>query len=125
MIVDFASNYDITDRKVIKTLEYVLEKLKKEKSLIYTGDKYLKEKDELGEVIYNSIKNIRFPREIIVPESIDLYNNEEKVKCIENLIFSAKLFSKGELDGKNYINFARQRVEKVIKESRRKIIIPR
>jgi|Deesub1362B_J571_1020462.scaffolds.fasta_scaffold00779_1 hypothetical protein len=120
-----SSNPKINDRKVIKALEYALDKLKKEKSLIYLPEKSLEEKDELGEVIYNSLENIRYPRELLVPESEQLYKNEEKIKCLKNLIFSVKLFSKGELDGQNYINYVRKRIKQMIKEGmKRKIIIP-
>lgn len=128
-IVDFIlsnPNTNLNDRKVIKALEYVLDKIKQQKRLIYFNEADLKRKDDLGELIYNTIKNIRYPTEIVVPKSMEFYPDEEKIKYIENLIFAVKLYSEGELDGKNYINSMKERIKKLVEKSKgEKIIIPR
>jgi len=95
-MVDFIlSNLDanLNDRKVIKALEYALDKIKEKRRLIYFNETDLKKKDELGEVVYNTIKNIRYPREIIVPKSMELYPDEEKINYIQKVNLTEKIIS--------------------------------
>jgi hypothetical protein len=112
------SNSSLNDRKVIKSLEYTLNKIKREKILVGVTKEEIEEKNELGEIIYGVLENIKSPQRLIVPEAERLYRKEEKIKCLENLIALAKLFSMGELDRRNFIERIGKRVEEIFERKK-------
>ncbi len=123
-IRDYAiSDPSVNDRAVIEALEYTLNKIEKGKKLIYIPGEITEEENKFGEIIYKNMESIRYSRGLVLPESEQIYSKEEKMKCLESLILSAKLFSKGELDARNYINEIIKRIEQILQRKEEKRII--
>ncbi len=113
-----------TDKNAILALEYAKEKIDKEKGLFFFPDEKSGPKNEIGEAIYQSIDKCRYEKKIILPGETGAYKREEKVKCIDRILYSVKLLAKENLEGRNYIQRLQMRFAKIDELSRQKKISP-
>ncbi|MBC8358585.1 MAG: hypothetical protein ISS41_01795 [Candidatus Aminicenantes bacterium] len=112
----------LTDKEALLSLEYAKEKIKKGKGLIITPDEKSKPKNEIGEVIYQSIDKCRYEKKIILPGEIGTYKKEEKIQCLERIILSVKFLAREDFEGRKYIEQVIKRFSQIEELSRQKKI---
>ena len=112
-----------TDRDALLALEFAREKIEKNKSFMFIPEGMSRPKNEVGEAIYQSIENCRYEKKIILPGDVLGYKKEEKIKCLERVMFSVSAMSWGNLEGRNYIEQLIQRFSKLKELSCEKKII--
>lgn len=112
-----------SDKEALLSLEYAREKIEKDKGLLYIPNEKGKPKNEIGEVIYQNIERCRYERKIILPGEVGTYRKEEKIKCLERIMLSVKFWTKGDFEGRNYIEQVIKRFSKIKDLSRQKKII--
>jgi len=114
-----------TDKEAIMALEYVKEKIVKGEKLIHVPGEDIKPKNEVGEAVYQSIEKCHYEKSIILPTEIQSYTQDEKLKCLERIILSAKYLAKGNFEGRNYIQELISRFDKIKELSlKKKMITP-
>lgn len=113
----------LTDKDALLALEYAREKVEKEKSLFYLPEEKKKPKNEVGEAIYQNIEECRYEGKIIISGTMDTYKKEEKIRCLERIMLSVRFWAKGNLGGRNYIEFLIGRFSKMEDFIRQKKII--
>lgn len=91
------------DRDAILALEYAKEKVEKGKSALVLLQEKENPKNDAGEAIFLSIEQCRFQKKIILPQDLQTYKKEEKLKCLENVMVAVKYLAKGNFEGRNYI----------------------
>jgi hypothetical protein len=125
-IAQFAGNEtDLVDRDALLALEYVREKVEKEKGLIIVPDSRLQPKNDLGEAIFQSLQQCRYEKKIILPGSIQTYKKEEKIRCLDRVIFAAKQIAGDHIQGQRYLMQLIERLAKLNELSHQpKIITP-
>ena len=97
------NNPTFSDKDAILALEYAKEKINKGKStLIIPGEK-TGPKNEVGELVYESLEKCKYEKTIILPGELETYKTEEKMKCLERIILIAKSWTKEDFEGRNYI----------------------
>ncbi|NOR21227.1 MAG: hypothetical protein GQ476_00800, partial [Candidatus Aminicenantes bacterium] len=79
--------------------------------------------NEIGEAIFQNIERCRYERKIILPGDAATYKKEEKIRCLERIIFGVKFWAKGNFEGRNYIDQVIKRFAKIKDLSRQKKII--
>jgi hypothetical protein len=92
-----------SDKDAVLALEYVNSRLKKGPGLIQSVQDEGAVKNEAGEAILQSLEQCRFQRKIILPQNLEMYSIEEKVKCVENTILGIKHLARGQLEGRAYL----------------------
>ncbi|GAH49748.1 unnamed protein product [marine sediment metagenome] len=112
-----------TDREALLSLEYAREKIEKDKGLLFISEEKSKPKNEIGEAIFQNIERCRYERKIIFPGDAATYKKEEKIQCLERIIFGVKFWAKGNFEGRNYIDQVIKRFAKIKDLSRQKKII--
>ena len=112
-----------SDKEALLSLEYAREKIEKDKGLLYIPNEKGKPKNEIGEAIYQNIERCRYERKIILPGEVGTYRKEEKIKCLERIMLSVKFWTKGDFEGRNYIEQVIKRFSKIKDLSRQKKII--
>lgn len=112
-----------SDRQAILALEYAKEKIEKERGIIFLPGEKIKPRNEVGEAIYQSVENCRYERKLILPQTLETYKKEEKIKGLERVILSAKFLAKGKYEGRNYIQNLIDRFAKIKALSKEKKII--
>lgn len=125
-IAQFAGKeIDLVDRDALLALEYAREKVEKEKGLIIVPDSRLQPKNDLGEVIFQSLQQCRYEKKIILPETIQTYKKEEKIRCLDRVIFAAKQIAGAHIQGQRYLMQLIERQAKLNELSQQpKIITP-
>jgi len=119
------SKESFTDKEAIIALEYAKEKIEKGEKRIHLPGEEIKPKNEVGEAIGQSMENCRYEKGIILPKEIQSYTQEEKFKCLERIILSAKFLAKGNFEGRNYIQELLARFAKIKELSyKKKVITP-
>ncbi len=116
-------NESFSDREAILALEYAKEKIEKERGLIFLPGEKIKPKNEVGEAIYQRVENCRYERKLILPQTLETYKKEEKIKALDRVILSAKFLAKGKYEGRNYIQNLIDRFAKIKALSKEKKII--
>jgi hypothetical protein len=114
---------EFSDKDALLSLEYAREKIAKDKGLIFTLEEKNKPKNEIGEAILQNIERCRYERKIILPGDVAAYKKEEKIQCLERIIFEVKFWAKGNFKGKNYIDQVIKRFARIKDLSRQKKII--
>lgn len=116
---------DLVDRDALLALEYVREKVEKDKGLIIVPDSRLQPKNDLGEAIFQSLQRCRYEKKIIMPETIQTYKKEEKIRCLDRVIFAAKQIAGDHIQGQRYLMQLIERLAKLNELSLQpKIITP-
>lgn len=115
----------LVDRDALLALEYVREKVEKEKGLIIVPDSRLQPKNDLGEAIFQSLQQCRYEKKIILPGTIQTYKKEEKIRCLDRVIFAAKQIAGDHIQGQRYLMQLIERLAKLNELSQQsKIITP-
>lgn len=102
-----------SDRDALLALEFAREKIEKNKSFVFMPEGMSGPKNEVGEIIYQSIENCRYEKKIILPGDVLGYKKEEKIKCLERVMLSVSAMSRANLEGRNYIEQLIQRFSKL------------
>lgn len=125
-IAQFAGqNSDLVDRDALLGLEYARNKVEKEKELVIVPNAGLKPQNDLGEAIFFSLQKCRYEKTIILPGTIQTYKREEKIRCLDRVIFAAKQMTGDSIQGQKYIQQLIERFAKLNELSRQpKIITP-
>jgi hypothetical protein len=125
-IAQFAGNEStLVDKDALLALEYAREKVEKEQGLIIVPDAGLQPKNELGEAIFQSLEHCQYEKKIILPGAIQTYKKEEKIRCLDRVIFAAKQISSDKIKGQSYIHQLLERFAKLNELSHQpKIITP-
>jgi hypothetical protein len=112
-----------TDRDAILALEYAKEKVEKGKSALVLPKEEDKLRNDVGEAIFQNIEQCHYQRKIILPQSLETYKKEEKLKCLENIIVAVKYLAKRNLRDRNYIEDLSRRFARIKDASEQKRII--
>ncbi len=111
------------DRNAILALEYAKEKMEKGKSALVLSEESGKPRNEVGEAIFKNIEQCRYQRKIVLPQDLETYQKDEKLKCLDNVIVAVKYLAKKNLEGRNYIEDLNRRFAKIKDASEQKRII--
>ena len=123
-IAQFAGRVStLADRDALMALEYAREKVEKEKGFIIVPDRRLQPKDDLGEAILQKIDQCRFEKEIILPGTMQTYKKEEKIRCLDRVIFAVKQIAGDSIQGQRYLQQLIERLAKLDELSHRPKII--
>jgi len=115
----------MTDGDALLALDYVRSKLEKESSLLIMTENTVAPKSELGEAIFQSVEQCRYEKKIIIPGEFHTYKRDEKIKCLDRVIFAAKQFSGDNMEGRGYLQQLIDRFSKISELSRQqKLHIP-
>jgi hypothetical protein len=125
-IAQFAAKESaLVDRDALLALEYAREKVEKDKNLLIVPDERFLPKNDLGEVILQSLQQCRFEKNIILPGTIQTYKKEEKIMCLDRVIFAAKQIAGDQIHGQKYLQQLMERLAKLNELSHQpKIITP-
>jgi hypothetical protein len=114
VIAQFAAKTSaLSDREVLLALEYARETVEEEKSLIIVPDMRLKIKNELGERIFQSLQQCRYEKKIIMPGGNQTYKKEEKLQCLDRVIFAVKQIAGDHIQGQRYLQQLIERMSKL------------
>jgi hypothetical protein len=112
-----------TDKKALLALEYAKEKIEKGKGILFVPDEKAGPKNELGEVIYQSVKKCRYEKKIIMPGERESYSRREQIECLERIILSVKYWAKDDFEGRNYTERLLQRFSRLEQSYRQKKVV--
>jgi hypothetical protein len=112
-----------TDKDAILALDYAKGKVEKGKSALVLPKKEEKPKNDAGEAIFQSIEQCHYQRKIVLPQDLETYKKDEKLKCLENVIAAVKYGARGNLQGRNYLQDLSRRFAKLKDASDQKRII--
>lgn len=115
----------LVDKDALLALEYVREKVEKEQGLIIVPDVGLQPKNDLGEAIFQRLQQCRYETKIILPGISQTYTKEEKIRCLERVIFAIQQISGDNILGQSYLQQLIERFAKLNELSHQpKIIKP-
>lgn len=92
-----------TDKEALFALEYVREKIEKEKGRLLVPGEKSSLQNETGEAIFESIEGCRYQRKIILPHEVTNYKEDEKLKCLDTIIQEVKYLAADDWGGRNYL----------------------
>ena len=114
-----------TDKEALLALEYAKNRVKKGRSLIILAGDEGRVRNEVGEAIVQSLNQCRFQRKIFLPQNLETYTSEEKIKCLDNTILAVKHLAREHLEDRTYLRDLARRWTRLQESSRRdKIITP-
>lgn len=114
-----------TDRDAILALEYAKGRLNKSRHLILAAGEEGRVLNEAGDLVLRSLDQCRFQRRIILPQMLEVYTTEEKIKCLDNVILAVQHFSHGHLEERAYLEDLGRRLARLGKSpGSNKIITP-
>jgi hypothetical protein len=113
------------DRDAVLALEYAKERIARNRVRLLLSREETRLKNEVGEAVLLSLVQCRFHRQIILLQDTERYSTEEKLKCLESVILGIKALSRGELDGRAYIQNLSRRLDRLKEASGQKKIITR
>jgi hypothetical protein len=115
----------LVDKDALLALEYAREKVEKGQGLLIVPDVGLQSKNELGEAIFQSLEQCRYEKKIILPGAVQTYKKEEKVRCLDRVIFAVKQISGDNIRSQSYLQQLIERLAKLNELSQQpKIITP-
>jgi hypothetical protein len=114
---------DLVDRDALLALEYAREKVEKEKGFIIVPDQRIQPKDDLGEAVFQSLEKCRFEKQIILPGTMQTYGKEEKIRCLDTVIFAVKQIAGDNIQGQTYLEQLIERFAKISEFTRQQKII--
>lgn len=112
-----------TDREALLALEYVRDKIEKDKGLILLPDQTIKPQNDLGEAMYSMIERCRFEGRIIMTGKPQTYSKQEKLNVLDRIIGIVKHLARGNLEGRSYIHAVTERFAKMEDLSRQKKVL--
>ncbi len=92
-----------SDKDAILTLEYAKGRIEKGRPLVLLDKDKGHVKNEAGESILLNLNQCRYQRKIILPQNMETYTAEEKIKCLDNTILAVKHVARGRLDDRTYL----------------------
>jgi tRNA-binding EMAP/Myf-like protein len=101
------------DKDAILALEYAKSRVEKGQSMIVLAKDEGPAKNDAGEAILQSLNQCRYQRKIILPQNHEMYNPEEKIKCLENTILAVKHLARGQLEGRAYLQDIERRLARL------------
>jgi len=117
-------NPGFADRDALLALEYAKEKVEKGRSrLILSPGRESPARNEAGEAVYASLDQCRFEKKIILPQDVEKFTGEEKLKCLDNVISGIKFLTKGDLAGRTYLQNLAHRMERLRELSSQKKLV--
>ena len=111
------------DRDAILALEYAKDKVEEGKPKLLIPHDERRPQNEVGEAILQSLNECRYQRKIVLPQEIESYKKEDKLKCLENVILGVKALAKGNLQGRDYLQDLISRFSRIKELSQQKKII--
>jgi hypothetical protein len=114
-----------SDKDAILALEYAKNRVEKGRSLIVFSEDERPSKNEAAETVLLSLNQCRFQRKIILPQNLESYTPEEKIKCLENTVLAVKHMARGRFDGRTYLQDLSRRLKGLQDTSNRDKILTR
>jgi len=102
-----------TDKDVLLALEYAREKVEKGKSRLLLPVEKGALQNETGEDIFESIERCRYQRALILPQEMEDYKKEEKLRCLENVMLGVKYLAGTDWEGRKYLRDLIRRFSKI------------
>jgi len=118
-----AKSADFKDKDVLLALEYARKKVEKGQSALFIPDEKPGPINEAGEAVYQSIEDCRYEKKIIIPGETDTYQKEEKIKCLDRIIYSVRLWAKGDYEQRRYLEQLFEQFDRLKDLTRQKKII--
>lgn len=103
----------MADKDALLALEYAREKVKEEQGLIIVPGAELKPKNDLGEAIFQHIQQCKYETKIIFPGVSQTYKKEEKIRCLDRVIYAIKQISGDTPLGQSYLKQLVERFSKL------------
>lgn len=123
-IMEYADkNPAFVDKDALLALDYAKAKIEKGKSKLVLPGEENSSKNEVGKAVFESIERCRYERAIILPQAVEIYKQEEKLACLDNVILGLKYLAKDKWDGRTYIHDLIQRFAKLRELSHQKRLI--
>ncbi len=91
------------DKDAILALEYAKNRLAKGRSLILTANDDRRVMNEAGEDVLRILDQCRFQRKIILPQAMESYTADEKIRCLDNVILTVQQVGGGRVDKRSYL----------------------
>jgi hypothetical protein len=121
---EFADHHaGFMDRDVILALEYAKNGVGKGRSLVVLAREETRVTNEAGEAVLQSLNQCRFQRKIVLPQNLEAYTSEEKIKCLENTILAVKHLARERLEERTYLQDLTRRWSRLQESSNRAKII--
>ncbi len=98
-----AKSPEFNDKDALLALEYAKKKVEKGPSALILPEEKPGPKNEAGEAVYQSLEDCRYEKKIIIPGETDTYQKDEKIKCLERIIYSVRLWAKGDYEQRRYL----------------------
>ena len=92
------------DRDAVLALEYAREKIEKAKTTLLVADEIAAPKNEAGEAVLQAVEQTRFEGKIILPQPLQAYKKEGKLRCLERVTVTVKRLAGVDLPGRLYLD---------------------
>ncbi len=123
-LLDYAGrNRGFSDRDAVLALEYARDRTERGRSRLILTREEGRVKNEPGEAVLTSLDQARFERKIILPQDVEHYNTEEKLKTLEDIILGIKYVARANLEGRTYLRDLARRMDRLKEFSHRKKIV--
>jgi len=120
------SNPSFTDGAAILALEYAKEKLTRNRAILLIPGEDRKPGNEAGEKVFLGMENCRYEGSVLLASGAEGYSGDDKLRCLEHLIRIAKSWSRGNFEGRAYIDHLRDQFAEIATLARRSnVITPR
>jgi hypothetical protein len=93
----------VTDRDALLALEYARAGIERGKSLIVIPGESLKPKNEIGEAVIRAADTARWEAAVILSSGLETYKKEEKLRCLDRIIRSARVLAGADPGRRTYI----------------------
>lgn len=114
---------DYSDKDAVLALEYAKEKIEKGKARLLVSEDRRTPKNEIGEAVFEAVEQSRYERKIILPQAVQVYQKEEKLKCLGQVILVVKHMARNDLGGRAYLEDLNRRFARLKESSQSKKII--
>lgn len=118
-------NPRFTDKDAVLALEYAKDRVRKSRSLVVTAGDERRLRNEAGEAVFQNLNQCRFQRQIILPQNLESYTDEEKVKCLDHAISAIQSVTRGNLEGQSYLHDLEHRLARFRKSRNAPRVITR
>jgi hypothetical protein len=118
-------NPAFSDKDAVLALEYAKERTEKSRSRLLLPQEERRIRNEAGEAVLMSLDQCRFKRKIILPQDVEKYTTEEKLKCLDNVILGVQHVAGGDLAGQAYLLDLGRRVARLQESQEGKKVVSR
>jgi hypothetical protein len=94
----------MTDGQALLALEYARAKVDKGRGLLIIPGESRKPSNELGEALFTASERARWEAPVLLTSGLESYGREEKLRCLDRIIFSVRLRARGAPEGRAYLN---------------------